>query len=121
MYSKGDIRYDREENSKVVVVQLRTDQCGEFVVKEGQYSEQTVYDFNSRYDYVSEEDVVVSAVYYSNLEAFIYSQRDETDLDELSSTERADWIESALEQEQVKVYHFPITRLTEVPEQGVEV
>lgn len=120
MYSKGDIRYDREEQSKVVVVQLRTDECDEFVVKEGQYSEQTVYDFNSRYDYVSEEDVVVSAVYYSNLEAFVFANRDETDLDELKSEERADWVASAVEQEQVKVYHFPITRLVETPE-GVEV
>lgn len=116
MYSKGDIRYDREEQSEVVVVQLRTDPSDEFVVKEGQYSEQTVYDFNSRYDYVSEEDVVVSAVYYSNLEAFIYSQRDETDLDDLTNEERADWIDSALDQNEVKKYYFPITRLTEINE-----
>jgi len=57
VYKKCEILRDREENSEVVVVKRVSTRADEYVVKkrdlsESRYSDQTVYQFNSRYECV---------------------------------------------------------------------
>ena len=103
MYERGDILTDREQDSEVVVVQLSSDRADEYVVHQrdpaqNRYSEQTVYDFNSRYEYVSAEDPVVHAVYLDSIR---------TDIADLTRQERAVLAQNA----DVQTYAFPISRL----------
>lgn len=108
MYKKGEILRDREENSEVVVVQLVSKRADEYVIKErdpseNRYSNLTAYDFNSRYEYVQPDEPVVRAVYVESLP---------TDPHELTEEGRAILAENA----DVKVYAFPISRLTPIDE-----
>ena len=108
MYQRGEILQDREENSEVVVLQFVSKRAEEYVVKErdpseNRYSDQTVYDFNSRYDYVQPDDSVVKAIYLDSLPFNPY---------EYPQEERGELAWNA----DVKVYAFPISRLTPVCE-----
>lgn len=108
MYKKGDILRDREENSEVVIVQLVSKRADEYVVKErdpseNRYSDQTVYSFNSRYEYVQPDEPVLNAVYAESLPA---------DPHELTREGRALLAQNA----DVKQYAFPISRLTPIDE-----
>jgi hypothetical protein len=98
MFKHGTIATDIEEKSEVVVVRVIADRCDSVVVKEGQYGEQTVYDFNSRYGYVSPDEPVVVAVYSSSLPA---------DPTEVSREGR----HLLAKNSEAKQYKFPITRL----------
>ena len=95
----ADIVKDRETRDKLVVVARYSVSSDEFVVKEGQYGDQTVYDFNSRYSYVEKSDPVVEVVYADSLPA---------DPKELTDEGRGILAENA----DVKEYAFPISRLT---------
>jgi hypothetical protein len=97
VYERGDILTDREQDSEVVVVQLDSRRADEVVVKEGRYSDFTVYDYNSRRCDPSEP--VVHAVYSSSLPA---------DPHELTGDGRATLAQNA----DVQTYAFPISRLT---------
>jgi len=113
MYKQGEILYDREQNERVVVVQLLSDPCDDVVCKEGQYGEQTVWDFNKRYDYVSRDDPVVVAKYYSSLQEILYAQGNFKSIDDgLTRGGRADLASKS----SVKQYYFPITRLVQTQE-----
>ena len=108
MYKKGEILRDREEDSEVVVVQLVSKRADEYVVKkrdpsENRYSDQTVYSFNSRYGYVQPNEPVLKAVYVESLPA---------DPHELTEEGRALLAQNA----DVKVYAFPVSRLTPIEE-----
>lgn len=103
MYERGTILQDREENSQVIVVRVDARRSDEVVVnsrdpEQNRYADQTVFSFNSRYDYVSPEDPVVHAVYLNSLP---------TDPTELSKEGRATLARNA----EVKEYAFPISRL----------
>lgn len=104
VYQQGEILKDKEENSETVVVQLVSKRADEYVVKErdpseNRYSNQTVYDFNSRYSYVQPDDSVVKAIYLDSLPFNPY---------EYPRDERGELAWNA----DVKVYAFPISRLT---------
>jgi hypothetical protein len=94
----GDLATDIEEQSEVVVVRIIPDRCDSVVVKNGQYGEQTVYDFNSRYSYVEPDDSVLVAVYSETLPA---------DPTEVSREGR----HLLAKNSDAKQYKFPITRL----------
>lgn len=103
MYEKGTILQDKEERSQVVVVRTDSRRSDEVVINErdpaqNRYSDQTVYNFNSRYDYVSPEDPVVHAVYLDSIA---------TDVAELTQEGRATLARNA----DVRTYAFPISRL----------
>lgn len=103
MFQLGTIATDIVEESEVVVVRVIADRCDEVVVKKGQYGERTVYDFNSRYSYVSKSDPVVVAVYSSSLPA---------DPTEVSIEGR----HLLAKNSEAKKYKFPITRLEPIPD-----
>jgi hypothetical protein len=98
MYKKGKICTDIEQDSEVVVLRVIPDRCDKVVVKEGRYSEQTVYDYNSRYSYVSKSDPVVVAVYSGSLP---------TDPSSLSPDGRC----TIANNSDSKKYKFPISRI----------
>jgi hypothetical protein len=109
VYKRGDILTDREQDSEVVVVQLSSDRADEYVVKErdpseNRYSDQTVYDFNARYDYVEPTEPVVQAVYSESLPANPH---------ELTKDGRAILVRNVVAQDtDVQTYAFPVSRLT---------
>jgi hypothetical protein len=110
VYSKGDILIDKEQESQVVVVQLSTERCENVVVKskdvgENRYADQTVYDYNSRYDYVQPDDPVVRAVYAESLPA---------KPDELTQKGRRLLVQNT----DVQAYSFPISRLMPADERS---
>ena len=103
MYKNGIILQDREECSEVIAVRVDSRRSDEVVVHprdpaQNRYSDQTVYDFNSRYEYVSAEDPVVHAVYLDSIR---------TDIADLTRQERAVLARDA----DVQTYAFPISRL----------
>jgi hypothetical protein len=59
----GSLVVDRTTGNQLVIVKITDQRADEYVVKQGRYGEQTVYEFNSRYDFVSPEDRVVECVY----------------------------------------------------------
>ena len=63
----ADITIDKEQDSEVLITKITQERADEYVVKEGRYSEQTVFDYNSRYDYVRESDYVVEGVYLESM------------------------------------------------------
>lgn len=100
----NDIVQDRETGDRLVVIRRYPVRCDDYVVKQedpmnGRYTEQTVYDFNSRYSYVQKSDPVAEAVYADSLPA---------DPDDLSREGRGLLAENA----DVEQYAFPISRLT---------
>lgn len=103
MYEEGDILIDREQDSEVVIIHQSSDRAGEYVIKErdpaeNRYSDQTVYDYNSRYGCDSREQVY-RAVYAESLP---------TDPHELTKEGRVLLAQNA----DVPTYAFPISRLT---------
>ena len=108
MYEKGEILRDKEENSEVVVIQTVSKRADEYVIRErdpseNRYSNLTAYDFNSRYQYVQPDDPVVRAVFADSLPS---------DPHELTKEGRALLAQNA----DVKVYAFPVSRLTPIEE-----
>lgn len=93
---------DRTTGDQLIVVQVTDQQADEYVVKHGRYSEQTVYDFNSRYDFASPEDEVVECVYPSSVPA-------NCDVLELTEEERQELIEHMYLDDET--YAFPDSRL----------
>jgi len=108
VYERGDILTDREQDSEVVVVQLSSDRADEYVVKErdpeqNRYSDQTVYDYNARYDYAEPTEPVVQAVYSESLPANPHK---------LTKDGRAILARNVVAQDtDVQTYAFPISRL----------
>jgi len=103
VYKQGEILFDREQDVRVVVVQLDSRRADEVVVKskdvaENRYSDQTVYDLNARFGYVEPQEPVLKGVYIESLP---------TDPAELSREGRAILARNA----EVKTYSFPISRL----------
>ena len=103
MYTRGDILTDKVQDSDIIVVQILSERCDEFVVKpknveENRYSDQTVYDWNARWGCQPDEPVV-KGVYVESLP---------TDPTELSRDGRAILAQNA----DVQTYAFPISRLT---------
>jgi hypothetical protein len=106
VYQKGDILFDKVQESEVVVTQMLSERCDEVVVKqknvaENRYSDLTVYDFNSRYGFASRGDPVVFAAYSESLP---------TDPHELTRGGRATLAQNIDEQ----TYAFPISRLVPI-------
>jgi hypothetical protein len=108
VYERGDILTDREQDSEVVVVQLSSDRADKYIVKErdpeqNRYSDQTVYDFNARYDYAEPQDGIVHGIYVESLP---------TDPHELTKEGRAILVRNVVAQDtDVQTYAFPISRL----------
>ncbi len=105
MYQKGDILFDKEQESKVIVQKTLSDRCDEVVVKpknvaQNRYSDSTVHDYNSR-KYEPQEPVV-KAVYAESLPT--------TDIQELTREGRGLLARNA----DSKVYSFPISRLVPI-------
>jgi hypothetical protein len=103
VYEKSDILIDREQDSEVVVVQLSSDRADEYVIKErdpseNRYSDQTVYDYNSRYGCDSQERVYRA----------VYTEALPSDPHELTKEGRVLLAQNA----DVKLYAFPVSRLT---------
>ena len=108
MYKKGEILRDREENSEVVVIQTVSKRADEYVIRErdpskNRYSDLTAYDFNSRYEWAHPGDSVVRAVYADSLPSNVH---------QLTQQGRALLAQNA----DVKVYAFPVSRLTPIEE-----
>ena len=108
MSQKGEILRDREENSEIVVIQAVSKRADEYVIRErdpseNRYSDLTAYDFNSRYDWARPDDAVVRAVYADSLPSNPH---------ELTEEGRALLAQNA----DVKVYVFPVSRLTPIEE-----
>ena len=106
VHKKGEILRDREENSEVVVIQTVSKRADEYVIRErdpseNRYSDLTAYDFNSRYEYVQNDDPVVRAVYADSLPSNVH---------QLTQQGRALLAQNA----DVKVYAFPVSRLTPI-------
>ena len=107
MYQKGDILFDKVQESEVVVTQMLSERCDEVIVKsknvaENRYSDSTVYDYNSRYGCEPQEPVV-KAVYAMSLPS-------STDTEELTQEGRSILIRNT----DSKVYSFPISRLVPI-------
>ena len=106
MYTKGDILRDQQQDSEVVFIERIPDRYDEVVVKpknvaENRYSDQTVYDYNSRW--CEPHEPVIRAVYLESLPA---------DPHELTKQGRALLAQNA----DVRVYSFPLSRLTPIDE-----
>jgi hypothetical protein len=113
MCKRGEICIDKEQDSKVIIVQLISERCDEVVCKEGQYGSQTVFDFNSRYSYVSRDDPVVVAVYKKPVQQMIYRRDNFKQIEELTREGRGRLAQEAIEKSHMKQYYFPITRIIE--------
>lgn len=93
---------DRTTGDQLIIVTVTDQRADEYVVKNGRYGEQTVYDFNHRYGFVSAEDGVVECVYPSSIPA-------DCDVLGLSDEERRELVEHLhLDDE---TYAFPDSRL----------
>jgi hypothetical protein len=107
MYEYGAILKDREQNATVLVTRIDSRRADEFIIKEkdpseNRFSDQSVYDFNSRYPYVKPADPVVLGVYTDSLpfDADAYDQYD-----------RGVIARNLVEKGEIKEYSFPISRL----------
>ena len=106
MYQKGDILFDKVQESEVVVTQMLSERCDEVIVKsknvaENRYSDQTVYDWNARR--CEPQEPVIKAVYAESLLS-------STDPYELTKEGRALLVKNT----DSKVYSFPISRLVPI-------
>lgn len=117
MCKRGEICIDKEQDSKVIIVQLISERCDEVVCKEGQYGSQTVFDFNSRYSYVSRDDPVVVAVYAKPAQELLYKRDNFEDIEDgLTQKGRGKLAQDAIDKGHVKQYYFPITRIVPTEE-----
>ena len=95
----ADITIDKEQDNEVLITKITEQRADEYIVKEGRYGDQSVYDFNSRYGYVRESDYVVEGVY---VESMPFDPR-EKDLE--------DHEVRVIARHECKVYAFPHSRL----------
>jgi hypothetical protein len=104
VYQKGDILFDKVQESEVVVTQMISERCDEVIVKsknvaENRYSDSTVYDYNSRR--CEPQEPVVKAVYAESLPSNPH---------ELTKEGRGLLARNT----DSKVYSFPISRLVPI-------
>jgi len=97
---EGEFVIDRAEGDKMILVSKHSVPSDEWVVKEGQYGEQTVWDFNSRYPYCNPSDPVCKCVYlgYTPFEPL-----------GLTAEKRANKLQK-MDTQEIE-YAFPITRI----------